>query len=186
MSYSVIFADPPWPERGGGKIKRGADKHYDLLEPADILRVMLQAPVWRPAADAHLYLATTMSSLADAMGMIPALGFRYVSHLVWVKGEPGMTDVGIGQYFRGEHELVLFATRGRGFAVRSEDRSVRSVVFARTPRENGKRVHSRKPDALFDVIERRSTGPRLEMFARTGREGWDSWGDQAPVAKEQA
>jgi N6-adenosine-specific RNA methylase IME4 len=183
--FSVIFADPPWPERGGGKIKRGADKHYALLEPADILRVMLQAPVWRPADDAHLYLACTMSSLPDAVAMMPWLGFRYVSNLAWVKGEPGCTDVGIGQYFRGEHEQVLFGVRGSGFAVRTADRGVRSVVFARTPREDGKRVHSRKPDTLFERIERRSSGPKLEMFGRRPREGWTVWGNDEAL-KEQA
>lgn len=26
--YKTIYADPPWPEQGGGKIKRGADRHY--------------------------------------------------------------------------------------------------------------------------------------------------------------
>ena len=181
--FSVIAADPPWNERGGGKIKRGADKHYSLMEPADILAAMLQAPVWRPAANAHLYLFTTMSSLADAMWLMPALGFRYVSHVVWAKRNEGSdtADVSIGQYFRGEHELVLFGTRGKGFAVRSKERGLRSVVYARTPRDqSGKRVHSRKPDELFSLIERRSTGPKLEMFARSGRPGWASWGDQAP------
>jgi hypothetical protein len=28
--YRTIYIDPPWPERGGGKIKRGADRHYSL------------------------------------------------------------------------------------------------------------------------------------------------------------
>ena len=26
--YSTVLADPPWPESGGGKVKRGADRHY--------------------------------------------------------------------------------------------------------------------------------------------------------------
>lgn len=26
--YRTVYLDPPWPERGGGKSKRGADRHY--------------------------------------------------------------------------------------------------------------------------------------------------------------
>ena len=34
--YKTIYADPPWLETGGGKIKRGADKHYSLMKTKDI------------------------------------------------------------------------------------------------------------------------------------------------------
>ena len=34
--YKTILADPPWQEQGGGKIKRGADKHYPLMKTKDI------------------------------------------------------------------------------------------------------------------------------------------------------
>ncbi len=34
--YKTIIADPPWPESGGGKVKRGADKHYGLMKVKDI------------------------------------------------------------------------------------------------------------------------------------------------------
>ena len=32
MKYKTILADPPWYQRGGGKIKRGADRHYPILK----------------------------------------------------------------------------------------------------------------------------------------------------------
>lgn len=35
--YKTIYADPPWPEHGGGKIKRGADRHYQLMSVKDII-----------------------------------------------------------------------------------------------------------------------------------------------------
>ena len=34
--YQTIYADPPWAMFGGGKIKRGADKHYPLMKTKDI------------------------------------------------------------------------------------------------------------------------------------------------------
>ena len=35
-SFPTVYADPPWPEGGGGKIKRGADAHYPLMKIKDI------------------------------------------------------------------------------------------------------------------------------------------------------
>ena len=34
--YKTIYIDPPWEEKGGGKIKRGADKHYNLMTMKEI------------------------------------------------------------------------------------------------------------------------------------------------------
>ncbi|BBK44142.1 hypothetical protein STVA_41620 [Allostella vacuolata] len=42
------------------------------------------------------------------------------------------------------------------------------------------REHSRKPDAVFAMVEALTPGRRrLELFSRTDRPGWTSWGDQA-------
>ena len=38
--YSTILADPPWFQQGGGKSKRGADKHYPLLKEGQIKNLM--------------------------------------------------------------------------------------------------------------------------------------------------
>jgi len=51
--YDVIYADPPWNVRGGGRIKRGSDRHYDLIRTEDIAAI----PVADLAKDdCHLYL----------------------------------------------------------------------------------------------------------------------------------
>jgi N6-adenosine-specific RNA methylase IME4 len=39
-----------------------------------------------------------------------------------------------------------------------------------------KREHSRKPSAMYGLIERCSPGPRLELFARERIKGWHQWG----------
>ncbi len=39
--------------------------------------------------------------------------------------------------------------------------------------------HSQKPDAFLDVVERVSPAPRIELFARRQRLGWDTWGNEA-------
>lgn len=190
MSFAAIMFDPPWAERGGGG--RGADAHYDVMDRAEILATMLRAPCWDPADNAHGYCWTTMTSLPDGLWLLDALGFRYVTHAVWVKIDPadmfGQLDTGLGQYFRGAHELLLFGVRGDGYAVRSEHRGIPSVIAARTPRApGGGRIHSRKPAEFYDLVERRTVGARLEMFARVARPGWTAWGNEAPQpAQEQS
>jgi N6-adenosine-specific RNA methylase IME4 len=76
MKYKTIYADPPWPERGGGKIKRGADKHYNLMTVKEIAAL----PIRNIADDnCHLYLWTTNNYLAQALEVMRAWGFRYVT-----------------------------------------------------------------------------------------------------------
>ena len=159
--YRCIAADPPWAEKGGS---RGADKHYPLLPTAEIPRVMMQSPLWRPAASAHLWLWVTANFLKDGIWLMEALGFRYVSFAVWVK-----PSIGIGQYLRLRHEPILFGVRGR---LRTSDHGVDSVIEA--PRGR----HSEKPAEAYQRIERVSPGPRLEIFARAPRVGWDVWGNE--------
>ena len=167
--YRTILMDPPWYETGGGKIKRGADRHYPLVKTPDLPRVILQAPDWKPADNCHLWMWATANHLPDALWLIAALGFTYKTNVVWTKsGRPGL-----GQYFRIQHEHLLFAVRGKGYAVKTDDRTIRSHIHAARGR------HSQKPEASYQMIEARSHGPRLEMFARLERLGWDVWGNES-------
>ncbi|MCR9095693.1 MAG: S-adenosylmethionine-binding domain-containing protein [bacterium] len=40
-------------------------------------------------------------------------------------------------------------------------------------------AHSRKPALVSELIERVSSPPRLELFARSKRDGWTTWGNQS-------
>ena len=181
--FSCILSDPPWPERGAGKCKRGADRHYDVQRVADIPPIMRAAkgpdgaPLWLPAADCHPWMWVTNNYLEGGLWVMRELGFRYVTNVAWAKDR-----ISIGQYLRGQHELLLFGVRGKGFAVRTERRDLPSLITAPVPTENGKRVHSRKPEAAYELIEARTMGPRLELFGRRPREGWTVWGNDEAVA----
>jgi len=171
VEYKTIVADPPWAEIGGGKICRGAQGHYSVVKDKDMINVIREAPCWKPAADCHLWLWVTNNRLPLGLEIMAALGFRYVTNLVWVKDR-----IGIGQYLRGQHELCLFGVRGQ--TMMPPRRDVPSVLIA--PRT----VHSRKPAKAFEVFERVSSGnPRLEMFARAERHGWDVWGNEISYEK---
>src|SRR5688500_7069904 len=201
LEWRCALLDPPWAERGGGKIKRGADRHYGLVgklgDVRPIHRVIVDSGMWTPAANAHCWIWYTDNFLPDALELVRLLGFTYKRTFQWVKVvDGGIVDesteaesaddllrMGIGQYGRGCHEGLLFATRGKGQdeSVWTGDRAVRSVFHAPHVLDaKGKRVHSAKPPKSYELIERVSKGPRIEFFARSGREGWAAWGNQAP------
>lgn len=190
--FSCLMADPPWPERGSGKVQRGANRHYPLLKTrAEILRVMVQAPVWRPAENAHLWMWSTNNYLPWAIDLIDMLGFTYKTNFPWVKGPPG-SAMGIGQYGRGRHEMLLFAVRGRGYEARVVDPATDKYTWAKTdalvgiPRPRypnghpkaGRIIHSAKPPEAYALAEHITLGPRVDIFARTRREGWTPWGNE--------
>ena len=126
--YHTILLDPPWMESGGGKIKRGADRHYSLLKAPDILAAILQSGVWRPAPDCHLYCWVTNNHLKDGLWLVKALGFRYITLLTWAKDR-----FGLGQYFRGQTEHMIFAVKGRlSSQVKNETTLLASGMLSRS------------------------------------------------------
>ena len=169
-TYKTVVLDPPWNERGGGKYKRGADKHYPLMKTPDIIRTIYNCEYWgKIEENAHMYMWVTNNFLPEGLKVIDALGFRYVTNFVWVKDK-----IGLGQYFRGQHELCLFATRGKKpTAPRTENKTLASVLHS--PRTK----HSRKPPSSYELIEQRSQGHYLELFAREPQgENWTVWGNE--------
>lgn len=199
--YAVLYVDDPWPERGGGQIKRGADKHYDLLSVDDIAR--LPIGLWA-APNAHIYMWATNNYLEDAFRVMRARGFRYVTTVTWVKDR-----IGLGQYYRGKTEHCLFGVRGRlPYLVAPSGKRAQgtTVLYAPDPdaetieppadlptafeakvptstKKFKRRIHSRKPEKMREYVELVSGahGPKLECFARVAAPGWDAWGNEAPA-----
>lgn len=163
--YGAIVIDPPW--RYSNSATRGAaEDHYPTMTLAELERLPQLCPPLRDSTDAHLYLWTTVGMLREAFALLDAWGYAYKTNLVWVKPQ-----IGMGNYFRVSHEHVLFGVRGN--AGRTQDRTLRSWFEA--PRER----HSRKPLSFYDIVEKASPGPYLDIFARDRRFGWDTWGNEA-------
>jgi N6-adenosine-specific RNA methylase IME4 len=50
-----------------------------------------------------------------------------------------------------------------------------------------KRAHSVKPEWAYRMIEKHFPNvPKVELFARCARLGWDRWGAEAPPTAEAA
>jgi len=173
VTYSTVVADPPWDyatdtrrtftERGGDQAE--LEQPYATLTVEELAAVPLQTLA---AKHAHLYLWTTQRYLRDAHWIVEAWGFRFVKLLVWCKAPRGFM---LGGTYQSCTEFVLFARRGKLPARRQVNRD-----WFEWPRPGNQ--HSAKPGAFFDLVESVSPGPYLELFARTQRLGWDSYGDE--------
>lgn len=190
MKYRTIVADPPWRYRSSDILTRGwhrtasagthkpgeAEGQYTTMTNAEI--AALPVGDWADK-DCALYLWVTNPRIfGERDGSLPPVeiaarwGFRYVTLLTWVKTGP----LGLGFYFRGNTEHVLFCVKGD--VKIPPDRREPNVITAPKGR------HSAKPDRFYEMVERVSPEPRLELFARRRRYGWDVWGNEAPT--EQA
>lgn len=169
--YRCIAADPPWDESGGGKIKRGADRHYPLMKTPAIIDLMagVLATTHRPEqSGCHMHLWVTNNFVEDGLRVLNALGFRFVTMRTWAKNR-----IGLGQYARGQTESYLFGVMGK---LPPLNRGKVSTLIGGGIVPRGK--HSAKPDVAYQEIELMSPGPYLEMFARKPRDGWDVWGNE--------
>jgi len=97
-------------------------------------------------------------------------GFKYITIITWHK----TNSKGMGYWFRGYTEHLLFGKKGKVKSFRS---MVRNIQEAKTER------HSKKPDKFRTLIESVTKGlnPKIELFAREKKQGWDSWGNEVPT-----
>jgi len=178
--FRTILADPPWQfQNRTGKV---APEHKRLNRyPTMTLEDIKALPVAEAADEkCHLYLWVPNALLPEGLAVMKAWGFDYKTNLVWEKvRKDGFPDGrGVGFYFRNVTELVLFGIRGKNNRTEQPGRSQVNII------RSMKREHSKKPDELYDLIEACSVGPRLELFARGVRPGWNVWGNQATDSYE--
>jgi N6-adenosine-specific RNA methylase IME4 len=178
--FGTVLADPPW--RFTNRTGKMAPEHkrlarYGTMELDEIKQ--LPVPLVAKSA-AHLYLWVPNALIHEGLDVMKAWGFTYKTNIVWfkVRKDGGPDGRGVGFYFRNVTELLLFGTRG-SLRTRQAGRTQTNIIVSR------KREHSRKPDQQYKLIERCSSGPFLEMFARHHREDWVQWGNEAPDAPSQ-
>lgn len=162
--YRTVVIDPPWPMQ---KIERDVRPNqvgfdYPTMSEDELRELRIPAD-----QDCHLFLWTTHKFLPMAYRLLEAWGFRYVCAFVWHK-PGGFQPIGLPQY---NCEFALYARRG-------------SPVFTDTKSffccfQAPRREHSRKPDEFYDVIRRVTPGPRIDIFSREARDGFDQFGNEA-------
>ncbi len=161
--FTVIYADPPWQYEHPISDSRAIETHYPTLPLEEIKALKIPS-----AENAVLFLWTPAPKLSEALEVIASWGFSYRTNAVWDKEK-----IGMGYWFRGQHELLLLGTKGE-VATPPPDCRIASVI--RSPREE----HSRKPALVYELIERMLPKQEyVELFGRgNSRKGWKMWGNE--------
>lgn len=157
----VYYADPPWKYDFSETTTREIENQYPTMELEAIKQLEIPAP-----ENAVLFLWATAPKLPEALEVMAEWGFQYKTQAVWDKEK-----IGMGYWFRGQHELLLIGTRG-AFPAPSADARLSSVIRKK------RTEHSVKPPEVHDMIERMCPNLRyVELFARSKyNEKWQVWG----------
>lgn len=164
-TYRTLVIDPPWPMQ---KILRDvAPDQVEFDYPTMTLNEICLFPVEGIAMpDAHLFLWTTQKYLPYTFDMLESWGFQYIFTMVWHKSG-GFQPFGLPQY---NCEFVVYSRRG---TIEFIETTAFMTCF------NGKRrEHSRKPDEFYELVKRVTQEPRIDIFSREKREGFDQYGDE--------
>jgi N6-adenosine-specific RNA methylase IME4 len=164
--FATIVIDPPWDwgDEGDQDQLGRARPDYATMSIDELCAL----PVGDLAdVDCHLYLWITNRSLPKGFRLMDAWGFRYITAITWAKPHFGM-----GNYFRGQTEHILFGVKGSQPLMRKDV----GTIFTAPRGPNG---HSSKPAEFYELVESCSPGPHLEMFSRCDREGWKTWGQES-------
>ncbi len=164
--YLTIVADPPWQQVMTGKYSIRHSRAEKLDYPTMTVEQICALPVDGLAdKGCHLWLWTTNQFLHAGFHVLEAWGFKYLAPITWIKPS------GIGNYFIHRTQTVLMGYKDK--CVFPLSRYLPTVLNAELPKR-----HTQKPQALQDYIESISPMPRIELFSRMRRMGWDCWGNE--------
>lgn len=175
--YNLIVADPPWQQTKGGKKSvrpqsSGTELDYPVCSLEDIKEHLRQASSLCED-NSVLFLWTIDKYLFEAQQMAEELGYKLHARMIWNK----ITGIPAAFTVRYGHEYLLYMYRGKFTPVAIEARGKVHTVF-----EERARRHSQKPEISYDIINHLYPHARkLEMYARTERDGFDCWGNEVPV-----
>ena len=169
--YSVIYADPPWEQKGDMYEGTNITDHYCTMSLSDLCGLPIPT-ISEP--DCLLFCWATGLNLVDAISVGTAWGFTYKTiGFVWEKRLPV-----VACYTMSDCEICLIFKRGRIPQPRGK-RNIRQFLSCKRGR------HSEKPWEIRQrITEMFPTQSKIELFARTPEllqpaSGWDVWGNEA-------
>jgi N6-adenosine-specific RNA methylase IME4 len=161
--FDLILADPPWQYKITEADNRKIENHYDTQS---LDQICANTPP-NTAQSCVLLLWATAPLLLEALRVMDAWGFAYKTSAVWDK-----EILGMGYWFRGQHELLLVGIKGK-VSPPSPGARVSSVF------REARAKHSAKPECVFNWIEKAfPDAKKLERYARKARPGWACEGNE--------
>lgn len=172
--YGVIVTDPPWPvQKGNARAVRpnqGKALDYKTITFAEIQD--LHERVLPFCHEKHnMFVWAVDKYLYEAEDIFEGLGYKLHCRMVWDK----LNGVAPAFTVRFSHEYLLwFYPPGKMRKPRVDLRGVYTTVM----QEESTR-HSAKPNCAYYMLnDMFPNTAKLDMFARTERAGWDSFGDE--------
>jgi len=202
--FKTLIIDPPWPydkasknNKLSGYVTQDGDTKYKTLTIED-LKALPISDVMDPE-EAYIFLWTVGPFTEEGYTLLRTWGFEPKSQLCWYKNK----GLGVGFWFRGNHELILVGKRPHAPSIRTGESSVTQtddeIVIEGSVLTHPRLGHSKKPDILHELIEKPRPlhirknkagealgktpttfpGPFLEIFGRRFRDGWTVLGNEA-------
>lgn len=160
---NLVLADPPWRYDFAETDNRQIENQYPS---ATVEEIISHCP--STESDCVLFLWATVAKLREALEVMEGWGFEYKTSAVWDKEK-----IGMGYWFRGQHELLLVGTKG-SFSPPEQEQRVSSVF------RESRGKHSKKPECVYAWLESAFPGAKkLEMYCRSPRPGWATFGNEA-------
>lgn len=165
--YRCIVIDPPWDIKKIERAERpnqGVTLDYPTMSLEQIADETLVPVRTHADEDCHLYLWVTHKYLPAGLELMESWGFRYQCTMTWRK------NVGITPFsWMYDTEHVLFGRKGN---------LALTQLGLRLSFEAPVQGHSVKPEVFYERVRAASPGPRIDMFARTERDGFEVWGNE--------
>lgn len=156
--FQVIMMDVPWnygteydaeSRRVGNPYpEMSLEEIYNLDIPAD--------------DNCILFFWTTQKFINESFSIIKKYGFDYKGLIVWNK-----ESMGIGSVLRMQCEFCMLCFKGKPIWNITD---MRDIIIEK------RREHSRKPETLYNLINDKLIGRKLDYFSREKRNGWETFG----------
>lgn len=175
--YDILYTDPPWQQgRGGKKAARpnstGTTVPYETMDVPGIMELHRYVTNELMNEKHNVFMWTIDKYLPQTEEIMSLLGYKLHARLIWDKGNgpaPAYT-------VRFAHEYLLWFYKKGNIILPDKDKR---GAFSTVLRENSKRHHSQKPECVYQMLETLfPQAKKLELFARTERDGWDQWGNE--------
>ena len=153
--YATIVIDPPW--------QVDTELPYPTMSLDEIAELDLPSLA---ADDCWLFLWTLHKYHQDCFRLLDRWGFRYRWQMIWGKDS--------GRQFQGtpatNYEGCIIASKGAPRFATTKD----FALLNQWPT----REHSEKPIEFYELLARVTPAPRIDIFGRTAREGFEGWGKE--------
>jgi len=179
MKYNVIYADPAWKYWSKSAVNNSSwseikklSEHYESMTTQDIKNLPVKNII---DEDCACFLWVTDSHLKEWIEVLEAWGFKYKTIAFnWIKKTSKWnTYKNVAPWTLKSSEICLLGTKWAMTKYKQANNVEQLIEAERTK-------HSKKPEEAIKRIETLFWDlPRLEMFCRFPREGWDVWGNEA-------